>query len=163
MNLHIHRLLAQLTCVCSVAIFASTSQADPLPGRDLLKFDQQPMISTPILNPNGLHVNYFGHDELSTAYGVGNAATPAQFYDGVFMADDFADKLSSPVVHVRWWGSYLNNSANAQQPVQKFLIAFESDVPAGPGTTFSRPGNVLQSDVVTAGALRRVREPSRKS
>ncbi len=37
--------------------------------------------------------------------------------------------------------------------MQKFLIAFESDVPAaGPGT-FSHPGNVLSSEVVTAGAL----------
>ena len=28
------------------------------------------------------------------------------------MADDFADKFSTPVVHVKWWGSYLNNFVN---------------------------------------------------
>ena len=71
---------------------------------------------------------YFGHDELSTAYGVGNAASPPTNYRGTFMADDFADKFSTPVVHLTWWGSYMNDTGPPPQPpVQKFLIAFESD------------------------------------
>jgi hypothetical protein len=96
---------------------------------------------------------YFGHDEFSTAYGVGTAASPPLNYQGRFMADDFADNFDSPVVHLTWWGSYMNNTTAAPQPqVQKFLIAFESDVPAPPGG-FSQPGQVLQYDVVTLGAL----------
>ena len=35
--------------------------ADPLPGRDILKFQQLPMDATPV---DG--ATYFGHDELST-------------------------------------------------------------------------------------------------
>ncbi len=72
------------------------------------------------------------------------------------MADDFADLVSTPVVHVSFWGSYLNNSTIVPPPytpVQKFLISFESDVPVGPGNPFSHPGQVLSSEVVQAGAL----------
>ena len=127
--------------------------ADPLPGRDLLKFSQQPMNSTFVVNTAGVVNIYKGHDEPSTAYGFANAANPnITQYDGTFMADDFADKLSSPVVHVKWWGSYHNDVINPNAPVNKFLIAFESDVPA-PVPGFSRPGAVLQSDVVSKGPL----------
>jgi hypothetical protein len=55
------------------------------------------------------------------------------------MADDFADKFSSPVVHVKWWGSYLNKFTTPNFPVDKFLISFESDIPAAPNVPFSRP------------------------
>ena len=150
MKTSITRMFAGLAFVAASTIFATQSQADPLPGRDLLKFDQQPMVNTAFGG-----AIYFGHDELSTAYGVGNTANPPLNYQGTFMADDFADNFTSPVVHVTWWGSYIdnNNAAFPPQPqVQKFLIAFESDIPAQPGG-FSRPGQVLQYDVVTLGAL----------
>jgi hypothetical protein len=149
MNAYFNRLLT-LACLCSAALVATSAQADPLAGRDLLKFEQKPMVNTAFGG-----AIYFGHDELSTAYGVGNTANPPLNYDGTFMADDFADNFSSPVVHVTWWGSYIddNNAAVPPQPhVQKFLIAFESDIPAQPGG-FSRPGTVLQHDVVTLGPL----------
>ena len=62
------------------------------------------------------------------------------------MADDFADKFTTPVVHITWWGSYINDLVPSPQPhVQKFLIAWETDVPQTPGTTFSHPGSVIQS------------------
>jgi len=131
----------------AAAFFAGSAQADPLPG-ETLKFDQKPMVNTAIQGQI-----YFGHDEFSTAYGVGNAANPPLNYQGRFMADDFADKFNTPVVHLSWWGSYMNDTAANPQPhVQKFLIAFESDVPAQPGS-FSHPGSVLQYDVVTLGPL----------
>jgi hypothetical protein len=136
------------------AVLVTQSQADPLPGRDLLKFQQKPMIATPIINSQGQVQTFLGHDELSTAYGFGGATGPPLDYQGRFMADDFSDKLSSPVVHVKWWGSYHNDVINPQMPVNKFLIAFESDVPAGPAPSFSTPGQVLQFDVVNrANAL----------
>ena len=58
------------------------------------------------------------------------------------MADDFADKFTTPVVHITWWGSYIdnNNAAFPPQPhVQKFLIAWETDVPAAPGRPSAIP------------------------
>ena len=69
------------------------------------------------------------------------------------MADDFADRLNQPVVHVTWWGSYLDQ-ITTPEGVDKFLIAFEKDIPAhtpGPdGVTmpFSRPGEPILSQVV---------------
>ena len=153
MNASYRRVVAMMSIIMASAILITQSQADPLPGRDLLKFQQKPMISTPIINSQGQVQNFLGHDELSTAYGFGNAVGPPQDYQGRFMADDFSDKLSSPVVHVKWWGSYRNDFINPQMPVNKFLIAFESDVPSPPAQ-FSTPGQVLQFDVVNrANAL----------
>jgi len=149
MTKHLRNSLTLAAAVCAAAIFANSAGADPLPGQ-VLKFNQSPMINTAITGQT-----YFGHDELSTAYGVGNTANPPTNYRGTFMADDFADKFSTPVVHITWWGSYIddNNAAVPPQPhVQKFLIAWETDVPALPGT-FSHPGTVIQSEVVTPGTL----------
>jgi hypothetical protein len=121
-----------LMCSMAAALLlgiACAAMADPLPGRDVLKFDQQPMIATPIPAPAGI-VPYYGHDELSTAvWNVDPVELPA--YNGVFMADDFADHFDRDVVHVRWWGSYMNTQGTAGAGrVTKFLIAFENDVPA---------------------------------
>jgi PEP-CTERM motif-containing protein len=69
------------------------------------------------------------------------------------MADDFADKFNSPVVHVKWWGSYLNNFVSPAFPIDKFLISFESDVPAGPNNPFSRPGTPLLNQIVRRGPI----------
>jgi hypothetical protein len=148
MKPHFNRFVAFVACTIPAASFAGRALADPLPN-ETLKFGQQPMVNTAITGQI-----YFGHDELSTAYGVGTAANPPTSYSGTFMADDFADKFSTPVVHVSWWGSYINdNVAAAPQPhVQRFLIAFESDVPSSPGNP-SHPGQVLSSDIVTLGAL----------
>jgi PEP-CTERM motif len=155
MNATCTRLLACLAIFAASTILATQSQADPLPGRDLLKFSQLPMNQTTIADTSGVVVGvYGGHDELSTAYGFVDPNGLITDYNGRFMADDFADNLSSPVVHIKWWGSYLNdnNAAVPPQPrVKNFLIAFESDVPA-PVPGFSRPGQVLQADVVTSAA-----------
>jgi hypothetical protein len=158
MNTTHNRLSALFAVATSSLILVTQSLADPLPG-EVPKFSQQPMVNTAIQGQI-----YFGHDEFSTAYGVGNAANPPTSYRGTFMADDFADKFSTPVVHITWWGSYINDTTANQQPhVQKFLIAFESDVAQNdPLNTlpFSHPGctapgcnPVLQSDVVSLGPL----------
>jgi hypothetical protein len=135
-------VIAVLTMV-ALAFVSIPAMADPLTG-EVLKFQQLPMASTII--PNGAIYN--GHDEPSTAYW--NPAAGA--YTGGCMADDFADTVSTPVVHVRWWGSYPTQPV-PQGKVQKFLISFESDVPVVPGQTFSQPGSVLQSEVVGLGPL----------
>jgi len=67
------------------------------------------------------------------------------------MADDFSDTANTAVYHIRWWGSYDQNQAF--NGVQKFLIAFESDVPFDPTINASRPGQILQSEIVTPGSL----------
>jgi hypothetical protein len=139
-------------CALALAIFLPVVvAADPIPGRDILKFSQLPMLNTPIPNPNNpTGVEFFhGHDELSTAYSVRPTGGGEIIgYQGRFMADDFADKFSSPVVHVKWWGSYLHNLITPNTPVDKFLISFEKDVPAGPDNPFSRPGEPLLNQIV---------------
>ena len=149
MNAHaaLRRALATLILAASSLLPASLAFGDPLPGRDVLKFSQRPMDGTTIVNDAGGTTRYWGHDELSTAYSSA-AATAPRIYQGVFMADDFADKFSSPVVHVKWWGSYLNNFQTPEFPVDKFLISFESDIPQSPNNPFSRPGEPLLNQIV---------------
>jgi hypothetical protein len=130
------------------SLTATQSIADPLPGRNRPKFVQQPMINTQILNDNGVLDNYFGHDEVSTAYWFNSPQIPVPVYRGRFMADDFADTLNSPVVHVKWWGSYLNDVINQNFPVNKFLISFENDIPQSATNAFSHPGDLKFNQVV---------------
>ena len=154
MNASFTRLFVLLSFAVSIALVATPSQADPLPGRDLLKFSQQPMINTTVLNSDGTQGTYQGHDELSTAYGF-MTAPPSQIpvYQGRFMADDFADNLSSPIVHVKWWGSYFKDLINPNLPVDKFLISFEADVPVDATNPFSHPGQPLLNQVVFRNPL----------
>src|SRR5687768_746016 len=105
MNANFHRC-----CLCAaVSLLAVSAEltpalADPLP-HEIIKFQQLPMIATPIPNTAGTVDTYFGHDELSTL----RRTTAAQAtYQGIAMADDFADEFSTEVLHVRWWGSYLH-------------------------------------------------------
>ena len=148
------RQLAFVTnCIAATLMFMSAStQADPIVGRDLLKFSQKPMDATAITSPNGTVQRFWGHDEMSTAYSTVGATGPTP-YRGTFMADDFADKFDSPIVHVKWWGSYLNNFVSPSFPVDKFLISIESDVPAGPNNPFSHPGQPLLNQIVTRGPI----------
>lgn len=137
-----------IALLCLIGLATSATKADPLPG-ETPKFIQQPMVSTNIGNQL-----YHGHDEVSTLYATNDPSTGIIRYEGTTMADDFADPIDTPVVHVRWWGSYLGNFMNADSPVDQFLIAFESDVPADQNPLgFSHPGEVLSSQVVRRGAL----------
>jgi hypothetical protein len=139
---HITIKLTMLMAAMVLAMLATpATYADPLPGK-ILKFVQDPMVATPV---DG--AIYFGHDEESTLYdmtGIGQ-------YQGFAMADDFADEFDTPVVHVRWWGSYLGNQFTT--PISKFLIAFESDQPVNAANNFSHPKDLLLAQVVTAGPL----------
>ncbi len=139
--------LSTLICGALIGLPATTASADPLPGQ-IAKFQQLPMVQTEVEG-----ITYFGHDELSTLYAV-NPGADIVSYEGLAMADDFADRFATPVVHVRWWGSYLGNSLNPDAPVDRFLIAFESDVPAEQNPAgFSHPGEVLSSQIVNRGPL----------
>src|ERR1700735_402698 len=91
----------------------SFASASPLPG-EVLKFQQLPL-GDQVTNPNSL---FPGHDELSTA----SLSTATGGFSGTFAADDFSDNVTSPVVDVQWWGSYLAPSAPPTQ-VQQFLIS----------------------------------------
>ncbi len=129
-----------------VTLSASLAHGDPLPGRDVLKFTQRPMDATPV---DG--ALYWGHDELSTIYGKQNTGQYGSAFGispGTFMADDFADNFDTPVVHVKWWGSYLGPVVG--QSVRSFLISFETDVPADPAIpgSFSHPGAPILNQVV---------------
>jgi hypothetical protein len=151
----VHRYAAVLSFVCVAFVVASISVADPLPG-EILKFQQLPLNNgaVPGLPAGVLGAPYYGHDELSTATRT-SLNIP---WTGFYMADDFADKFDTPVVHVRWWGSYLEDDlGNPNNPgVKRFLISFESDVPADPENTefpFSHPGEPLLNQIVTLGPL----------
>ena len=121
------------------------SFADPLPG-EILKFEQLPL-NGPLGSPPFPGAPFPGHDEKSTAY-----LQPAdQSYFGSYMADDFSDKVSANVVHVQWWGSYLNQ--NVGGGVKQFLISFENDVPQPATGGSSHPGTPLLNQIVTLGPL----------
>jgi hypothetical protein len=139
-------LISAIASLPLSGLFAATARADFLPG-EVIKFAQQPL---------GLNANsaapFPGHDVLSTAYPVVGPNGTITGYSGNYAADDFADKFSTPVVHVQWYGSYLNNFTGTNGGTNQFLIAFESDVPAVPGA-LSHPGQVLSSQFVTKGAL----------
>ena len=152
MNTIQKRIMMALALLAASLAIVSAAVADPLLGRDVLKFSQRPMDGTPITSPNGTVQRFWGHDELSTAYSTVSATGPTP-YRGTFMADDFADKFDSPIVHVKWWGSYLNNFVSPNFPVDKFLISIESDVPAGPDNPFSHPGEPLLNQIVRRGPL----------
>jgi hypothetical protein len=124
----------------------ATCPGQPQPQK-VLKFQQLPMDGPTDPSDN---FRYYGHDSVSTAYSRYNFQNPLGpqliGYQGCFRADDFADYADTPAICVKWWGSYLNNEIH--QPVEKFLIAFEKDVPAGVTGPFSHPGTVLSSEIV---------------
>ena len=147
-------LTANSLGLLAVLVASSVAQADPLPGRDLLKFSQQPMIATTIPDTTGVVTTYGGHDELSTAYGFPTAAGTPQDYSGRFMADDFADKLTSPVVHVKWWGSYSQRHHQPPDAGEQVSYLVRIRRARGPGPSFSHPGQPLLNQTVKRGPLR---------
>ena len=141
-----------LAVVTLAAVIAGPVQADPLTN-EVIKFYQLPLNNGAVPIPPGAvaigaPAPFPGHDELSTAYPV--PPTQTNNYVGTYMADDFCDYQNTPIVHVMWWGSYSNNIGAGTIP--RFLIAFESDVPAGsPSNTvaYSHPGTNIVSQIVT--------------
>ncbi len=123
---------------------SSAAWADPLEN-EILKFQQLPLNNSAAPSTGG--APFPGHNEPSTAI------LTDTMYQGVYMADDFADTVDTPVVHIRWWGSYTNDVYGTG--VKKFLISFESDVPAGTDQDhpWSHPGTPLLTQVVIPGAL----------
>ncbi len=110
------------------------------------KFRQLPMDG--IVEDILLDKHYFGHDELSTMYMSYDATGGPTGYAGCYMADDFADNRDTPVIRLKWWGSYMEEVY--EQPIDHFLIVFETDVPAGfdPILPYSHPGTVILSQEV---------------
>src|SRR5579859_7650686 len=89
-----------VTVVVLVVALVRPAQADPLPG-EVLKFYQTPLDNTVVLMPPGgaltsgsVPAPWPGHDEFSTAY-----LTNGNQYIGQYMADDFCDLRSTPIVH----------------------------------------------------------------
>jgi hypothetical protein len=142
-----HRDFFFALAALTAGLLAAPARGDPLPG-EILKFRQLPQYG-PLFAGGPF---FSGHDEASTAFGIFDPAGNLQGWQGRFMADDFADKFSTPVVHLRWWGSYQANQG-ITVGVDKFLISFESDIPAGPNNPFSRPGVPLLNQIVRKGPL----------
>ena len=147
------RIVLLILAIDLLAAAPARIYADPLPG-ELAKFAQLPLNSgLPVfttlstLPVAGTPAPFPGHDELSTAWTNPNVPPT---YVGQYQADDFADNFNTPVVHVQWWGSYMNQTAPGTVPA--FDISFESDVPAVAGQAASHPGSVLLSQIVTKAA-----------
>jgi len=139
-----------------VMLVAAGALADPLPDQQP-KFVQQPMIQLDVPVPGAQPITYYGHDEASTAWfdpDYDPRVHSLPIYTGCFMADDFADRLDAPVLHVQWWGSYMNRPDLGPRQVDRFVIAFEADIPADPAGdpyTFSHPdcaGSPLNAQIV---------------
>jgi hypothetical protein len=144
--------------MATMILSADPAAADPLRG-EVLKFQQLPLDGAVVADRK-----WYGHDEVSTMVGKHrDALGPGSYTIGRFMADDFADLKDTPVVHIRWWGSYIDGiglpDAAGVGGVNKFLVTFETDVPAGTVlpdgtvTRFSQPGVPLLSQIVDRGAL----------
>jgi len=131
-------VIATVTILAPLSV-ASFASGQALPGQTP-KFEQLPLGDLQT-NPAS---QFPGHDELSTA-----TLTTSQTFTGTFAADDFSDNVSSPIVDVEWWGSYLNSTAGGSNQVQDFLISFESNVPATSASGFSQPGQSLSAQIVT--------------
>ena len=111
--MNVRCVVPALCLVVTWIVVGGTASADPLPS-EFVKFQQLPLNNgfIPVPSVAGVPVGapFPGHDELSTATLVPTVPPGNQLlYQGQYMADDFADKLNSPVLHIRWWGSYLQN------------------------------------------------------
>jgi len=143
-----HRVTLLFAAVALTAALIGRSSADPLPD-EILKFQQLPLNNG---NNNGVYPNFGqsapfpGHDEWSTAV----LQSPG-VYVGPAMVDDFADNVTSDIVHVEWWGSYQNNAPGSG--VQQFMIAFENDQPQDANNPFSHPTFPGVGQLVNRGAL----------
>src|SRR5262245_37309763 len=125
----IQRACVFLVAIGIASVYVQRAAADPQ-SDELLKFYQMPLNNgaTPYLPGWPTYpplppatgygsvpstAPYPGHDELSTAYASLYATDPTQgqvavAWQGQYMADDFADYAGTPITHVRWWGSYMN-------------------------------------------------------
>ena len=139
---------AALALAAAMSLMATPALADPLTG-EILKYEQLPLNNG--LAPSVGGAPFWGRDERSTAY-LNTNGTPG--YTGGYVADDFSDKVSTPVVHVQWWGSYANDYLGVVPGggVNQFMISFADDVPAANGVP-SHPGNWLSSEIVNLGGL----------
>jgi hypothetical protein len=61
------------------------------------------------------------------------------------VADDFRCRDGRPVTDVHWWGSYI---PGPEGRVEKFLIQFWTDAPAGPDIPYSHPDKLMYQVVV---------------
>jgi hypothetical protein len=147
--------------VSATCLVVQLASADPLPG-EILKFQQLPLNNglLPVPSVAGVTIGapFPGHDELSTANLLFPPLGGVPFYQGTYMADDFADKFDTPVVHLRWWGSYLPSVTGGPGPtgVKQFLISFEEDVPKNDPTNttgYSHPGKPILNQIVSLGDL----------
>lgn len=137
------RLTLALGAFAALVLAGPLAVAGPLTG-EMLHFEQLPLNGG--LAPSSGGAPYPGHSELSTAtqglFGI--------MYGGPSVADDFSISTSSPVVHVEWWGSYLNPGTNPNG-VQAFLISIE--VPGTEDSPGYPSGVPVTAQIVTKGAL----------
>ncbi|REK09030.1 MAG: PEP-CTERM sorting domain-containing protein [Planctomycetota bacterium] len=124
-----------LAIAVATVAWSATVDASPLPGQEAV-FQQLPLNGG--LAPSTGGAAYPGHASLSTA----TSDLIGLNFSGNYVADDFSYTATTPIWHVEWYGSYLNQS----DPLVGFLLAFETD-------NGGVPGAMVLNQTVAPGAL----------
>ena len=105
-------------------------------GPEIVKWSQPPVIYT---SPTNL---FNGWDEPSI---YGGGFSPVYGFITNIVADDWLCTNAQPVSDIHWWGSFLGwrgTNPPPQLPIA-YRLSIWKDVPAGPGTPFSHPGDLV--------------------
>jgi hypothetical protein len=117
---------------------------EPKPSVEHVKWSQPPIEWSPMMRTP----TYCGWDEPS----LRRKPTATAATQWKVVADDFRCIGDMPITSIHWWGSYKNwnESVPPQPKPTAWRVGFWSNVPAGQGTTFSRPGKLLWQVEVSA-------------
>lgn len=105
---------------------------------DLIKWSQPPVY------PDEPSYQFWGWDQVSI-YG-----------DTVIVADDWLCSELKPVTEIHWWGSYHwwgSNIPTGPGTPTGFHIGIWTDIPAGTGTSWSHPGEMIWEATVPRSSL----------
>lgn len=163
-----HSLLAAIVAIAVAGGSASAGDLTPNPPNPHVMKGTVLKYSQPIqhvIDPDPMFMDRWGENIWSDFdwKKVMEPQSPTQpIPPNWIIADDFRDPFDTPVLTVRWWGSYDNETFH-QDPASGeitpisgpgsedgYAISFFRDIPADPegGVPFSRPGELLGTYVL---------------
>ncbi len=151
--------ITALTAFAFVIMWGAPAQADQ---GTVLKYSQLPGY---LIDPLDMLIS--GENIPSDVdWNALNAASPTQPppQPNWIIADDFRDPFNTPVLTVRWWGSYVGPTfqqvGGAVTPIfgpgseDGYVLSFFKDQPVDPLNPFSRPDELLASYIAPFGAVK---------